>query len=43
VPDAAGLVKSGVFPGLCLDTGALLRGDLKAVLSSLRRGLDSAE
>ena len=40
---ADGLLKSGVFPGLWLDTGALLRGDLKAVLAMLRRGLDSAE
>ena len=38
-----GLLKSGVFPGLWLDTGALLRGDLKAVLTALRRGLDSPE
>jgi len=41
VPD--GLLKSGVFPGLWLDVPALLRGDMKAVLASLRRGLDSAE
>jgi Uma2 family endonuclease len=40
---ADGLFKSGVFPGLWLDTGTLLVGDLKAVLSALRRGLDSAE
>jgi len=38
-----GLLKSGVFPGLWLDTGALLRGDMKAVLAALRRGLDSAD
>jgi len=42
-PVADGLLKSRVFPGLWLDTAALLRGDLKAVLSSLRRGLESAE
>jgi len=42
-PDAAGLLKSGVFPGLWLDSSALLRGDVKAVLAALRRGLDSAE
>ena len=40
-PDS--LLKSGVFPGLWLDTGALLRGDMKAVLAALRRGLDSPE
>ena len=38
-----GLLKSGVFPGLWLDAGALLRGDLKAVLAALRRGVDSPE
>src|SRR6266498_107483 len=42
-PAADGLLKSRVFPGLWLDTAALLRGDLKAALSSLRRGLESAE
>jgi Uma2 family endonuclease len=40
-PDSDGLLKSGVFPGLWLDTAALLNGDLKGVLASLRRGLDS--
>jgi Uma2 family endonuclease len=42
-PDADGLLKSRVFPGLWLDTAALLRSDLKALLASLRRGLESAE
>ena len=37
-----GLLKSRVFPGLWLDTGALLRGELKAVLATLRRGIESA-
>jgi len=41
VPAAEGLLKSGVFPGLWLDAAALLRGDLKAVLAALRRGLNS--
>src|SRR6266567_328031 len=40
-PDADGLLKSRIFPGLWLDSGALLRGDMKAVLAVLRRGLDS--
>ncbi len=40
---ADGLLKSGVFPGLWLDAGALLRSDMKAVLAALRRGLDSPE
>ena len=43
VPTTDGLLRSGVFPGLCLDTAALLRGDMKAVLAALRRGLDSPE
>jgi Uma2 family endonuclease len=43
VPAADGLLKSGVFPGLWLEAAALLRGDMKAVLAALRRGLDSPE
>lgn len=42
-PQADGMLRSGVFPGLWLDTGALLRGDMKVVLAALRRGLNSAE
>ena len=38
-----GLLKSGVFPGLWLDAAALLRGDMKAVLAALQRGLGSPE
>jgi len=41
--DANGLLKSGIFPGLWLDTGALLRGDIKIVLAVLRRGLESPD
>ena len=41
--DPEGLLKSRQFPGLWLDASALLRGDLKAVLATLRRGLDSPE
>ena len=37
--DAAGVVRSAVFPGLWLDTGATLRGDPAAVLHTLRQGL----
>jgi Uma2 family endonuclease len=40
-PDA--LLRSRVFPGLWLDTAVLLRGDMKAVLLTLRRGLESPE
>jgi len=42
-PGADGLLKSRIFPGLWLDPQALLRGDMKAVLAILRRGLDSPE
>src|SRR6184192_172659 len=42
-PSADGLLKSLVFPGLWLDTVALLRGDMKGVLTALRKGLDSPE
>jgi len=40
---ADGLHKSGVFPGLWLDAPALLKGDMKAVLATLRHGLDSSD
>jgi Uma2 family endonuclease len=40
---ADGCIKSRAFPGLWLDAGALLRGDMKAVLGCLRRGIDSPE
>ena len=42
-PDSDGVFKSRVFPGLWLDTRALLRGDMKTVLATLRRGLESPE
>ena len=40
---ADGLLKSPVFPGLWLDATALLRGDMRTVLATLRRGMDSPE
>jgi Uma2 family endonuclease len=42
-PDADGVLKSRAFPGLWLDAAALLRGDMKAVLASLRRGLEGLD
>ncbi len=42
-PTADGWLQSGVFPGLWLEVEALLRGDMKSVLATLRRGLDSPE
>jgi hypothetical protein len=43
LPDAAGIARSEVFPGLWLDTAALMRGDLAAVLHTLQQGLASPE
>ena len=42
-PDAGGLLRSEVFPGLWLDPAALLRGDLATVLAVVQRGLASSE
>jgi Uma2 family endonuclease len=39
-PAPDGLLRSRVFPGLWLDAAALLRGDMKAVLVAVRRGLE---
>jgi len=41
--DSRGVLKSQVFPGLWLDSEALLKGDMKAVLATLRQGLASSE
>ena len=41
--DSQGCLKSAIFPGLWLDTVSLLKGNMKAVLAFLRRGLDSPE
>jgi Uma2 family endonuclease len=38
-PDERGVVRSEFFPGLWLDTAALLRGDLAGVLQVLDEGL----
>jgi Uma2 family endonuclease len=42
-PASPGLFKSKVFPGLWLNAAALLRGDTRELLDTLRRGLDSPE
>ena len=39
-PDATGLLRSRVFPGLWLARDALLRGELRAVLEAQQRGLE---
>lgn len=43
LPDAAGVARSQVFPGLHLAVAALLDGDLAGVLAELQRGLQTAE
>ena len=42
-PDADGLYRSKVFPGLWLDPSALIRGDADAVRAALERGLSCPE
>jgi Uma2 family endonuclease len=42
-PDAAGVLRSEVFPGLWLDPAALLRDDMLSVLAVLQKGLASVE
>jgi Uma2 family endonuclease len=43
VPQEGGVLKSAIFPGLWLDVQALLRDDNRAVMDTLRKGLDSPE
>ncbi len=42
-PDADGIFKSEIFPGLWLDAPAMIRGDLKQVLDKLRDGMATDE
>lgn len=42
-PDAAGVVRSEVFPGLWLAVTAMLDGDLAGVLATLQQGLNTPE
>ncbi|MCC3599379.1 MULTISPECIES: Uma2 family endonuclease [unclassified Microcoleus] len=41
VPDAAGIIRSRVFPGLWLAVSALLDGDMPSALATLQTGLNS--
>ncbi len=43
VPDADGLIRSRVFPGLWLAVDALLTGDMSQVLEALAQGLSSPD
>ena len=42
-PDATGVIRSQIFPGLWLAVNALREGDLAQVLATLQQGLQSAE
>jgi len=42
-PDAEGLIRSAIFPGLWLDVPALLAGNMARVLEVLQRGLQAPE
>ena len=42
-PDDQGVLRSQIFPGLWLDAGALIRGDMTRVLAVLQQGLASPE
>ena len=42
-PDASGLLKSEVFPGLWLDPAALIRDDRVALIGAVQQGLQSPE
>ncbi|HBI42421.1 MAG TPA: Uma2 family endonuclease [Planctomycetales bacterium] len=42
-PDAEGVYRSEIFPGLWLDTAALLRGDIAGMLATVQRGIASPE
>jgi Uma2 family endonuclease len=43
LPDAEGILRSEVFPGLWLDAAAMVRGDMLRVLAVVQQGLASAE
>lgn len=40
---SSGRYRSETFPGLCLDPGAMIRGDMATVLARLREGLNDPE
>ena len=43
VPDQGGIIYSQVFPGLWLDGGAMLQGNMQQVLNVLQVGINSTE
>jgi Uma2 family endonuclease len=42
-PEASGIMRSRVFPGLWLNTKAMLKGEMKKTLATLQQGLASKE
>lgn len=43
LPDAAGILRSEVFPGLWLDAAAMIAGDMPRVFAVVQQGLASTE
>lgn len=43
LPDEAGIIRSCVFPGLWLNTTAMLQGEMTHVLATLQAGINSEE
>jgi Uma2 family endonuclease len=43
LPGDDGVIRSTIFPGLWLDTAALVRGDVNALLATVQRGLSGPE
>ena len=43
MPDQGGVIRSQVFPGLWLDGGAMLKGNMQQVLNVLQVGISSTE
>ncbi len=43
IPDDLGIMRSEVFPGLWLNTTAILAGDMASVLSTLQQGLNTED
>jgi Uma2 family endonuclease len=42
-PDAAGILRSAIFPGLWFDPSAFWRDDLAALLAAVQRGIATPE
>jgi Uma2 family endonuclease len=43
LPDEDGIIRSQIFPGLWLDVGAILNGNMPQVLSALQAGINASE